>query len=135
MTITLLAIAFICGIALWMLFNPKTKNNDVPVFPTVTPTEEPNRIEEPVSPDPEPTQIPIIPIDDDGEMPIKPLPVSCQRAIFRPAPEKYFYTDCCGNLMEGEGYQPWEKRSPITLDSNKPFEGMDLLGEEVDFTC
>ena len=102
----------------------------VDVEPTPDPTDEPvvieptpaetNTIELPVEPDPEPTP----------EMPIKPVPVNCQTAIFRPAPEKYMYFDCCGNVFEGEGYQPWEKRSPVTIDINKEFEGMDLLGEE-----
>lgn len=129
------------GIGIWMLLNPKTKKNDTLIFPPLKQkppqetTDEPNKIDDPVQPDPEPTRVPIVPIDETGEMPIKPQPVSCQKAIFRPAPEKYFYTDCCGNYNEGEGYQPWEKRPPISIDVNKPFEGLDLLGEEIEFVC
>ena len=98
---------------------PTPDPTDGPVLIEPTPAET-NTIELPVEPDPEPTP----------EMPIKPVPANCQTAIFRPAPEKYMYFDCCGNVFEGEGYQPWEKRSPVTIDINKEFEGMDLIGEE-----
>ena len=73
--------------------------------------------------------------NDEIENPIKPFPVNCQKAIFRPAPEKFSYFDCCGKLQEGEGYQPWEKRSPVSIDVNKEFLGMDLLGEEAEPNC
>jgi len=104
----------------------KDKNSSIPPQATPMP-EEVNTIDLPVEPNPEPTQI--------GEMPIKPAPVNCQFAIFRPAPEKYFYTDCCGNPQSGEGFQPWEKRTPVSIDTNKEFEGMDLIGEEAQFDC
>lgn len=78
----------------------------------------------------EPTQVVINP-----EMPIKPAPVNCQKAIFRPAPENYSYYDCCGKLQEGEGFQPWEKRAPVSIDANKEFINMDLIGEESEPNC
>lgn len=74
-------------------------------------------------------------IIEEPEMPIKPAPVNCQKAIFRPAPENYSYYDCCGSLQEGEGYQPWEKRAPVSIDINKEFINMDLLGEEAEPNC
>lgn len=70
------------------------------------------------------------PVTSEPEMPIKPIPVNCQKASFRPAPEKFSYTNCCGIIEEGEGFQPWEKRSPVSIDVNQPFEGMDLIGED-----
>ena len=124
MSIQIILFVIFGGIALWMLLNPLTKKKDVvipPLKPFPTP-EETNTIELPVEPDPEPTPLP--------EMPIKPAPVNCQKAIFRPAPENYSYYDCCGSLQEGEGYQPWEKRAPVSIDANQFFEGMDLLGED-----
>ena len=122
MTIQIILFVLFGAVALWMLLNPLTKKKNIevpPLKPFPTP-EETNTIELPVEPDPTPLP----------EMPIKPIPVNCQKAIFRPAPEKFTYTDCCGNVQEGEGYQPWEKRAPVSIDANQYFEGMDLLGEE-----
>ena len=68
-------------------------------------------------------------------MPEKPLPVNCQLAQFQPAPQDFFYVDCCGNPQKGEGFQPWEKRSPVAIDSNKPFFGMTLLDVEAEKDC
>lgn len=120
----------------WMLLNPLTKNkkpfDDTPIKNPNETTDEIISIDTPVEADPEPTNIPS---DEEGEMPIKPIPINCQKAIFRPAPEKYYYVDCCGNKFEGEGYQPWEKRSPVSIDVNSPFEGMDLLDEESNVDC
>ena len=124
MSIQIIIFVLFGAVALWMLLNPLTKKKNVvpppPLKPFPTP-EETNRLE-PVEENPEPTP--------PSEMPIKPLPINCQKAIFRPAPEKFIYTDCCGVVQEGEGYQPWEKRSPVSIDANQFFEGMDLLGEE-----
>ena len=96
-------------IAIWMLANPLTKKKNSEPLP-------------PLKPQPTTT----------GEMPIKPIPINCQKATFRPAPEKFIYTDCCGEVQEGEGFQPWEKRSPVSIDVNQYFEGMDLIGEDGD---
>lgn len=71
----------------------------------------------------------------EGEMPIKPSPVDCQKATFRPAPEEFFYVDCCGKPKKGEGFQPWEKKPPVSIDVNKPFIGMDLIGEPGESDC
>lgn len=134
---SILTIILICfgAVSLWMLLNPltKKKQNQIPTTPiepttVVKPVEEvPNNIEPVIE---TPTLEPI-----EGEMPIKPKPVNCQKAIFRPAPEKFVYTDCCGEVQEGEGYQPWEKRSPVSIDANQEFVGMDLLGEESNIDC
>lgn len=70
-----------------------------------------------------------------AEMPIKPAPVNCKYATFRPAPEKFSYFDCCGKLNEGEGFSPWEKRSPVPVDINKPIEGMDITEDEAIVEC
>lgn len=123
--------------AVWMILNPLTKkrnNNPQPILPIKNDDDvkEVITIDDPVDSDPELT---IIPIDDEGEMPIKPLPVNCQSAMFNPYPEKYFYYNCCGERFEGEGYQPWEKRSPVSIDSNKEFEGMTLLDVEAEPDC
>lgn len=136
MSIQTLIFIIFGGIAIWMLANPLTKKINQPKQEPISPTEEePNRIDDPVEADPEPTQIPVIPIEDEGEMPIKPLPKDCQKATFRPAPEKFYYTDCCGKYHEGEGYQAWEKRSPVAIDCLKPSIGMDFLGEEAEIDC
>ena len=101
------------------------------------PKEEP-KIDDPVKGDPEQ---PIEPIKEDPnhlpepEMPIKPLPMDCQKAAVRPFPEKFYYTDCCGNYNEGDGYQPWEKRAPVSVDVTKPSAGLDFLGEEAKIDC
>ena len=80
-----------------------------------------------------PVETPEVP--SEGEMPIRPEPVDCQKATFRPAPEDFFYVDCCGKPQKGEGFQPWEKRPPVSIDVNKPFMGMDLIGEPGDSDC
>ena len=129
---SLLTIILICfgAISIWMLLNPLTKKRNQDVKPPlksqeqITLTEEPNQFDQPVDADPV-----------DGEMPIKPVPVNCQKAQFMPAPEKFVYTDCCGQVQEGEGYQPWEKRSPVSIDANQKFLGMELLGEEATIDC
>lgn len=83
----------------------------------------------------EPTTTDDVPVETLGEMPIKPIPVDCQKAIFRPSPEKFIYTDCCGKIQEGEGYEPWEKRAPVSIDVTKRFEGMDLINESAEVDC
>jgi hypothetical protein len=132
---SILTIILICfgAVSLWMLFNPLTKKRKTPQNPTEPTTvvkpleEEPNNIE-PVleTPNLEPVE---------GEMPEKPLPVNCQLAQFQPAPQDFFYVDCCGTPQKGEGFQPWEKRSPVSIDANKPFVGMTLLDQEADINC
>lgn len=79
----------------------------------------------------------VTPVEEigSGEMPEKPLPVNCQLAQFEPAPQEFFYVDCCGNPHKGEGFQPWEKRAPVGIDSNKPFIGMILLDVEAEKDC
>lgn len=79
----------------------------------------------------------VIPSDEEpiGEMPDKPLPINCQLAQFQPAPQDYFYIDCCGNPQKGDGFEPWEKRSPVAIDSNQPFYGMTLLDVEAEINC
>lgn len=124
--------------AVWMILNPLTKkrnNNPLPITPIENNNDgvkEVITIDEPVDADPE---LKIIPIDEEGEMPIKPKPVNCQSAMFNPYPEKYFYYNCCGERFEGEGYQVWEKRSPVSIDSNKEFGGLTLLDVEAEPNC
>lgn len=140
MTIQIILFVAFGLVAIWMLVNPLNKKESKspqvidpkPLEETPEPT---NKIDDPVKSDPEPTPIPIVPIDDEFEMPIKPLPVNCQMASFMPAPALFEYIDCCGNLNTGEGYQPWEKRSPVKIDANKPFEGMELLNQEAEIDC
>lgn len=72
---------------------------------------------------------------EQGEMPIKPPPINCKYATFLPAPQKYFYVDCCGNKQEGEGFQPWEKRAPVPVDINQEFEGIEILEDEAFQDC
>ena len=134
MSITTILFVLFGAVAIWMLLNPLTKKKDVeipPLKPFPTP-EETNSIDNPVEPDPEPTPIPS---DEIGKMPIKPIPVNCQKAVFRAAPATFTYTDCCGNVQKGEGYQPWEKRAPVSIDVDQFFEGMDLLGEDGQADC
>lgn len=110
-----ISFAIVCIAILTKSFvNDKKQSNDV------MSSEEKPIIEEPI---------------ESGEMPIKPKPVNCRYAQFRPAPEKFSYFDCCGNLQEGEGFQPWEKRSPVPVDINKPFEGMDVHEDEAIVDC
>lgn len=71
------------------------------------------------------------PIDE----PVKPQPVNCKYAQFKPAPEEFFYVDCCGKPMKGEGFQPWEKRTPVAIDVNKPFNGMEVSEDEAFVDC
>lgn len=113
-------------LSLYLIINPPKKKNNKVDKPTVTqtsPTEQ------------NPVEVTIIDDQTDGEMPIKPIPVDCQKASFRPAPEKFSYIDCCGKKEEGEGFQPWEKRSPVSIDANQPYEGMDLTGENSNIDC
>ena len=70
-----------------------------------------------------------------AEMPDKPLPINCQLAQFQPVPQDFFYIDCCGKPHKGEGFQPWEKRAPVAIDSNKEFFGMTLLDVEAERDC
>lgn len=131
---TLIFIAF--GLlAVYMLLNPLTKKKksqppviETPIQETPIPTEVIG-YETPVLPDPEPT--PTL----TAEMPIKPTPIDCQLAIFRPAPETFSYYDCCGEIHVGEGYQPWEKRSPVSIDVMRDFTGMDLIGQDSQVDC
>lgn len=135
MKIVIILVLIFALITFLLLTKPskEDKKNFTPLVedePTPIVKDEPSeqyRIEDPV-----PT---ILPVDKGGEMPIKPLPVDCQFAQFRPYPERFSYFDCCGNLEEGDGFQPWEKRSPVAIDANKPFEGMDLIGEESQMNC
>lgn len=90
---------------------------------------------EPITTTPIPDVVDEVPAEIISEMPIKPLPVDCQKAIFRPFPEKFTYTDCCGKVQEGEGYQPWEKRAPVSIDVIRRFEGMDLIDESAEIDC
>jgi len=90
---------------------------------------------DPITTTPIPDVVDEVPVEIISEMPIKPLPVDCQKAIFRPFPEKFTYTDCCGKVQEGEGYQPWEKRPPVSIDVLKRFEGMDLIDESAEIDC
>lgn len=90
---------------------------------------------DPITTTPIPDVVDEVPVEIISEMPIKPLPVDCQKAIFRPFPEKFTYTDCCGKVQEGEGYQPWEKRAPVSIDVLKRFEGMDLIDESAEIDC
>jgi len=122
MPLTYILLALAMGVIVWFVMKPlkKRKTNETPK--NDTPPEE-IKIDEPVEADPEP------------EMPEKPLPVNCQKAQFRPAPEGFFYVDCCGKPVKGEGFQPWEKRSPVAIDANKLFEGMDLLDEDAEINC
>ena len=133
---TILILLPIVGTIIYLLFFKKSgKKQEIIQSPTLTPEkEEILEIDTPVKSDPEPIKWQI-PSDEQGEMPIKPLPVNCQKASFNAAPEKYFYSDCCGEFFEGEGFQPWEKRSPVSIDSNKPFEGMTLLDVEAEIEC
>lgn len=118
--IILLGFGIICGLILFKIFK---KNKKTPIKTPIVPTQ---------------TLEYDIPVESDfvePEMPVKPAPVNCQKAIFRAAPEKYSYFDCCGKEFEGEGFQPWEKRAPISIDINKPFSGLDLLDEESEIDC
>lgn len=90
---------------------------------------------DPITTTPIPDVVDEVPAEVISEMPIKPLPVDCQKAIFRPFPEKFTYTDCCGKVQEGEGYQPWEKRAPVSIDVIRRFEGMDLIHESAEIDC
>lgn len=73
--------------------------------------------------------------DETGEMSEKLPPINCQLAQFQPAPQEFFYVDCCGKPKKGEGFEPWEKRSPVSIDANKPFVGMTLLDVEAEKDC
>lgn len=93
---------------------------------------------------PDPQEIDVLPNEETpvtptetipAEMPEKPLPVNCQLAQFQPAPQDYFYIDCCGNPKKGEGFEPWEKRAPVAIDANKEFFGMTLLDVEAEINC
>ncbi len=116
---TTLIIAF-TSVILWVVIvTLKNKNKDIPPPVVHETTDE----EEPLE------------IDVLSEMPEKPLPVNCQLAQFQPAPQDFFYVDCCGAPHKGEGFQPWEKRSPVSIDNNKPFFGMTLLDVEAEINC
>lgn len=139
MSIQILIFAIMGGLAVWMLLKPLTKRNKptdfvIPSEPVETPTEV-IKIDDPVPNDPEPTPMVIIPADDEGEMPIKPTPPNCQLAQFMPAPQEYYYIDCCGEPQSGMGYEEWEKRSPVKIDANEIFKGMVLIGESAEPEC
>jgi len=154
MEIYYVVIALFAALVLWLVMKPKNESTphepivgggdlvdenpigpgeiilpgESSVGPIETPVEvieEPNRIDDPVPNDPEPTP----------EMSIKPEPVDCQLAMFKPYPETFRYFDCCGNEFKGEGYQPWEKRSPVPIDALKDFEGMELIGLSTEQSC
>lgn len=132
-----IVIALVLGTIIWFVMKPikfkEDKNNQTTPPPPYSNPQEVITIDDPVEADPEPIHPGEIIIPD--EMPIKPAPVDCQYATFRPAPEMYSYTDCCGKLQEGEGFQPWEKRTPVPIDATKDFKGMDLIGEEAQVDC
>jgi len=138
MTKVIIVLAVFTIIVIWTVSDyfkskkskPQKSEENLPI-PTFN---EINQIELPVTPDPEPYPS-YIPLDDEGEMPIKPPPPNCQKAIFRAAPATFIYTDCCGEIQQGEGFQPWEKRAPVSIDVNQYFEGMDLLGEDGEIDC
>lgn len=113
-------------IALWMVLKPLTKKKKDIQEPSnpiiIAPTPDNEIVDQPDE---------VI----NGEMPDKPLPVNCQLAQFQPAPQDFFYVDCCGKPHKGEGFQPWEKRSPVAIDSNKEFFGMTLLDVEAEKDC
>ena len=126
MSILSVVVILFGGAALWLLWKSFSKddiNDPKPFFPS---TEEDIPDQNPI----EPGEV-IIP----SEMPEKPLPVNCQLAQFQPAPQEFFYVDCCGNPKKGEGFEPWEKRSPVSIDANKPFIGMTLLDVEAEKDC
>lgn len=131
MELTYILLAIALGTFAWFFMKPMKKSENNLSFPIESTEPEPTesepteiiKIDDPVPNDPEP------------EMPIKPTPIDCQYAIFRPAPEMYSYTDCCGNLQQGEGFQPWEKRSPVAIDITKDFIGMDLISEDAIVDC
>jgi hypothetical protein len=136
MSIEIILISTFAIIALVVLI--KSFDKDKKEVEIVVDKEPISPIETTVKSDPEPieaTFVESIPSDNEGEMPIKPQPVDCQLAQFRPAPSRFSYFDCCGNLFEGEGFQPFEKRVPVAIDVNKFFEGMDLIGENSDINC
>lgn len=122
MPLTYILIALAMSAIIWFVMKPLKKKlgNKPNTIPTDVPTNE-----EPVVLEPEPTP----------EMPEKPLPVNCQLAQFQPAPQDFFYVDCCGVPHKGQGFEPWEKRSPVSIDSNKPFFGMTLLDVEAEINC
>lgn len=120
MSILSIIVILFGGIALWILwksFSKERTNDPKPFFP---PTEGDINDQNPI---------------ELGEMPEKPLPVNCQLAQFQPAPQEFFYVDCCGKPKKGEGFEPWEKRSPVSIDANKPFIGMTLLDVEAEKDC
>jgi len=92
-----------------------------------------------------PQEIDVLPKDENpiqpseiiipAEMPEKPLPINCQLAQFQPAPQDFFYVDCCGVPHKGQGFEPWEKRAPVAIDANKGFFGMTLLDSEAEINC
>jgi len=93
----------------------------------------------------EPQEIDVLPNEENPilpseiiiptEMPEKPLPIKCQFAQFQPAPQDFFYVDCCGVPHKGQGFEPWEKRAPVAIDSNQSFFGLTLLDTEAEIDC
>jgi len=137
-TFILLILVLGCTILFLTMKKKKTTETNQPKEPIV-PTQNLDdlpKIEIPIEVEPEPTNFTgWFPSDEEGEMPIKPTPKKCQKASFRPAPEKFFYTDCCGEFHEGEGFQPFEKRSQVLIDTTKEFSGMDIEEGEIEFEC
>ncbi len=122
MSIQIIIFVLFGVITLWMIVKPlvnKKKESQKPANPIITDSETRDESEEIIK----------------GEMPDKPLPVNCQLAQFQPAPQEFFYIDCCGSPHKGEGFQPWEKRAPVAIDSNKEFFGMTLLDVEAEKDC
>lgn len=126
MSILSVVVILFGGAALWLLWKSFSKDDINDPKPFFSSTEEDIPDQNPI----EPGEV-IIP----SEMPEKPLPVNCQLAQFQPAPQEFFYVDCCGNPKKGEGFEPWEKRSPVSIDANKPFIGMTLLDVEAEKDC
>ena len=128
------------GVLFWYFIKPLMKNESKHNKLHSEPSEK-YRVEEPSPKNTEPAEILKIddPIPNDPEptpeMPIKPQPVNCKKGIFLPAPEKFNYVDCCGNKLEGIGYEVWEKRAPVNIDINQEFVGMEILDEEAFQDC
>ena len=132
MIITVLVIGFI--VLILTLRNKPAKpiqeqKNEEPIVPTQ------NLGETILNPTKDVKETPTIPSDEEGEMPIKPTPKKCRKANFRPAPETFSYTDCCGTFHEGVGFSPEEKRAPVLIDIIQEFSGMDVEEGEVEFEC
>ena len=57
-------------------------------------------------------------------------PIFCGQGITNPNGFYYYYTDCCGNFIEGE-----TPNFPILLDYSKPYNGIQLLNIPETVVC